>query len=708
MNSLKEQCIILAKIFNKPTTTLYKQLLSYWSDITGIKELLIPITTIDTKDGTLYSMNEVLLTIRKLLWNEISINDINEKDRLALISLFLLKQSFINKSDFLALWNIFYSAELILKEQFPLYFYVYTSKEINEASFDIWADHLLSWAEELGLPVPSLSESLVLYKELIHVHIDDKWERYSAIIESIRIYSEYIIDTLEHSDEIDLVNLLPWLDIDEKEIVTEYLLDKEVNALPKPLTLDNFEKNDLILKNMPFSVNILKNRISELSVKPLTMDVFAKVPEDLVQSLAPKFAYTQPTRSRKIQIFFPGGPNIGHSSILLKSTQGLLLFDFGLSVVNNSIAQWTPFFQRLDGVFLSHAHLDHSGAIPFLVNNKQDLSWFALKSTKTLCSLLWNDTMNLLRTNVTSKVLQTNNILSHLSDKESLENAFTHYHELQLGDTISILPDIEITTYEASHLFGSVGYEINISGKRIFYTGDFNADGTAIFSGAKFPTDCDMTLFDGTYYARYKEYADPIIDINNLVKTSKRIIIPAFSMGRSQEMLFQLLKAGIEKNWRIYVTGMGATIAQSLNSVKTMISGTNGTKNVKFVSTIKEEEFVEKTIVIAGQGMLQAGTSRTLLEYSANDPETSVVLCGYLAPNTLGWHLLNKHPYLQQKYKQNIVKLAISGHTTGNTLDKFIDSLTGKKIMVHAPEGSYEQRKRDDIQVPYKLEPFQV
>ena len=116
---MKEQCIILAKIFNKPTTTLYKQLLSYWSDITGIKELLIPITTIDTKDGTLYSMNEVLLTIRKLLWNEISINDINEKDRLALISLFLLKQSFINKSDFLALWNIFYSAEIILKEQFP-------------------------------------------------------------------------------------------------------------------------------------------------------------------------------------------------------------------------------------------------------------------------------------------------------------------------------------------------------------------------------------------------------------------------------------------------------------------------------------------------------------------------------------------------------------------------------------------------------------
>ena len=67
---------------------------------------------------------------------------------------------------------------------------------------------------------------------------------------------------------------------------------------------------------------------------------------------------------------------------------------------------------------------------------------------------------------------------------------------------------------------------------------------------------------------------------------------------------------------------------------------------------------------------------------------------------------MNKNPYLQQKYKQNIVKLAVSGHTTGNTLDKFIDNLAGKKVIVHAPEGSYEQRKRDDVLVPYDLEPF--
>ena len=704
MNNLKEQCIILTKIFKEPTFALYNELLSYWSDINGMKELLIENT--DLNDDKKYSMNEVLLSVRKLLWKEISLDEFNQKEETLLISIFLLKKNLINKAEFLALWNGFVSAGLLSNEQIPLYFYTYTTDKINNAPFDIWGNELLSWTAELGVPIPPLSTALSIYKELLNKNVNDRWERYLSIIEAIHIYSEYIHDTLEHSEDEDLFNLLPWLEVDEKEKVTEYLLDKALNALSKPLTLDNFEKGSIILKDMPFSVNVLKTRISELPAKPLTMDMLAKVPEDLVQVLAPKFSYTRPTRSPKIRIFFPGGPNIGHSSILIKTTQGLLLFDFGLSVVNNSIAKWTPLLQQLDAVFLSHAHLDHSGAIPFLLDNSKDLPWFALKSTKTLCSLLWQDTLNLLRNNMNIGVLKANKIISHIANKESLENALSHFHELKLGDTISILPDIEITTYEASHLFGSVGYEINIAGKRIFYTGDFNADGTSIFTGAKFPTDCDMTLFDGTYYARYNNYADSVAELTNLLKNSKRIIIPAFSMGRSQEMLFQVIKAGIDKNWRIYITGMGATIAQSLNVVKNVINNNKESKNIKFVPTIKEEDFTEKTLVIAGQGMLQAGVSRKLLDYSAKDPETSIALCSYLAPNTLGWHLLNKNPYLQQKYKQNIVKLAVSGHTTGNTLDKFIDNLAGKKVIVHAPEGSYEQRKRDDVLVPYDLEPF--
>ncbi|MDH5404309.1 MAG: hypothetical protein OEY49_17550, partial [Candidatus Heimdallarchaeota archaeon] len=128
--------------------------------------------------------------------------------------------------------------------------------------------------------------------------------------------------------------------------------------------------------------------------------------------------------------------------------------------------------------------------------------------------------------------------------------------------------------------------------------------------------------------------------------------------------------------------------------------GGGKSSGVSLVKTVNEDEFTENTIVIGGQGMLQAGTSRSLFEYTQNDDSTGVVLCGYQAPNTMGYHLLNNNNYLKSKYNQQLFRVKASGHTDTLNLNKYLDRINGKKIIVHSPEGTIDRLKNDEIHIP--------
>ncbi|HKZ41431.1 MAG TPA: MBL fold metallo-hydrolase, partial [Candidatus Hodarchaeales archaeon] len=369
---------------------------------------------------------------------------------------------------------------------------------------------------------------------------------------------------------------------------------------------------------------------------------------------------------------------------------------------------WAPHYQYLDAVFVTHAHLDHSGAIPLVMSSRK-LPWFSTKETKLLCSMLWKDMNRITRGNPGLEKHPSFSLLSAVTRSENIENALDNFYPLAPKESIQVLPNVEVTAHSAAHIFGSVGYEISIDGRRILYTGDFNSEGVGPFAGSQFPNDIDAVMFDGTYYGRTEERKSPQDQLKEILKESKRLLIPAFSAGRAQDVLYYLYRAGVfsssGQGLRVIMTGMGGKIAETMRMGKAVKAGD---RNLRFPSGINPDEFVEGTIVIAGQGMLQAGLSRTLLDETASDPDTGVVLCGYQAPQTLGWHLSQKHPYLTRKYQQRIHKISISGHTTGHALDQWMSEISGKKIMVHAPETHDGQLKRDDIIIPPNSGYFEI
>jgi putative mRNA 3-end processing factor len=532
-----------------------------------------------------------------------------------------------------------------------------------------------------------------------HISKEEKIERSTKSLTEREEYIEEISnyfenETLPYLDyfvNIKILNKLSYFVA--KHLSTKIKLESKTSIADFQKQLEHIYQEEKF-PVVPTTTNpVLQPHISKLDAKTVQMETLATLPQDLIKEFVSVKAYSSPSIAQKIRITFLGGGGIGNMGIVVQHDNSAVLLDFGMSVANNAVPRWHPSLQFVTAVLVSHAHLDHTGGLPYLISSKNNMRWYASPSTKILTEKLLFNTSNIIRDKKTHQAYFTHAMNSFLKSS-NLINLFNAFHPLKPKKTIEIAPGFEVTPYSASHLFGSYGYEINVLGKRIFFTGDFSTDSSELFSGADFPKDCDLTIFDGTYYQGHIPKEDPNTQILQAVERNKRLIIPAFSVGRTQEMIKRLNRLGISKKKRIITTGLAGEI--------TKIMGTKADYDIKkgFLPT----DFEEDDVVVAGHGMLQGGTARTLLETTKMDDKTGIILCGYQAPNTLGFALKTSNPIARQIYRQNITTAHISGHTTPSSLNEFISKLQGKKVMIHTPRGTQTSKQHKNIIIPSYLE----
>jgi len=290
----------------------------------------------------------------------------------------------------------------------------------------------------------------------------------------------------------------------------------------------------------------------------------------------------------------------------------------------------------VDAVFLSHAHLDHSGAIPMLfISGRPKL--YATRATYQQAEILLKD------------MLKLSGYYLPFGEPE-IRKMLVSGISLNYGEPVKI-KDAEVEFISAGHIPGSCQIVINAD-KTLLYTGDFTTIDTRLIKGSDVPgEDFDVVITESTYareaHAPRKELEEKITNhVLETVNNSGLVVIPAFSIARSQEVACILYSRGYRGP--MYMDGMATQVLELYLNSEDFIDGLDLLARVyrklRIVRGRKQREKAQRDsgVVITPAGMLKGGPVIFYASKVANDPASTIILVSFQSPGTPGDTLLKE------------------------------------------------------------------
>ncbi|MEJ7760108.1 MAG: MBL fold metallo-hydrolase [Gemmatimonadaceae bacterium] len=328
----------------------------------------------------------------------------------------------------------------------------------------------------------------------------------------------------------------------------------------------------------------------------------------------------------------------------------------------------------LDAVVLSHAHIDHSGRLPFLVAEGYSKTIWATAATRDLCAVMLADSAHIQEKDAEFLAKRK---------KEFIEPLYGIRHairtmELMVGvpynKPFDVVPGVRGTYVDAGHILGSASVVLDCTEagvtKRLVFSGDIGRSGLAIIRDPVSPTGADAVIMESTYGNRDHESVEGARSrlaevIRETAAKGGRVLIPAFAVGRTQEMLYNLhslVREGAIPSIPIYLDSPLAidtttvfamhpeTYDQSEDMVKT-VKELFDFPLVQFTRSVEESKAIGRAkgplIVIAASGMVEAGRILHHLAHGASDPRNTILIVGFQAEHTLGRRIVEKQPMLK-------------------------------------------------------------
>jgi len=328
---------------------------------------------------------------------------------------------------------------------------------------------------------------------------------------------------------------------------------------------------------------------------------------------------------------------------------------------------------RVDAVVLSHAHIDHSGRLPLLVKRGFDGVIHAQNATRALMEILLKDAAAIeagdVRRENRWRAEQGKRLVAPLYDQQDVEQALGqtggHYYD----EMFEVVPGVQAVFHDAGHIMGSAVVEIRIDadGQRrtLVFTGDLGQYDSPILRDPVTPRHADLVLMETTYGDRlHRDRAASLVEFGEILHDAHRhggnVLIPAFAVGRSQEILYQLGKHYDEwgvGHWRIFLDSpLGIEASQiywdfeHLFDVEAQQLFRGGESmpslpNLHFTRTAEESKVINRlrrgAIVIAGSGMCNGGRILHHFRRDIGRKETHVIFTGYQPPGTLGRRIID-------------------------------------------------------------------
>ena len=329
----------------------------------------------------------------------------------------------------------------------------------------------------------------------------------------------------------------------------------------------------------------------------------------------------------------------------------------------------------VDFVLLTHAHIDHSGLLPLLYKNGFRGKVYATQATYALCTVMLKDSAHIQSSEAqwrNRKAKRAGQVeVEPLYNFADVDGLLAHFAPLEYNHTIELAPGIRMRFFDVGHLLGSAGIELwlkeNNVEKKIVFSGDIGNTNRPLVKDPQTVASADYVVMESTYGDRVHERAgDYLTQLRDIIRQTflrgGNVVIPAFAVGRTQEMLYNIRKIKPQLaefgDFDVYVDSPLAIEATKIfdksfaqcfddEAMELMRQGINPIvfNGLKFSVTTQESIAInddpKPKVILAASGMCEAGRIRHHLKHNLWRPQSSVVFVGFQSPGTIGRTLLD-------------------------------------------------------------------
>ena len=331
--------------------------------------------------------------------------------------------------------------------------------------------------------------------------------------------------------------------------------------------------------------------------------------------------------------------------------------------------------EELDFVLLTHAHIDHSGMLPKLVKAGYSGYIYATRATADLLDVLLPDSAHIQEVDAEraarkprSKQGRHYGLTTPVYSMADALQTLNHVKEVEYENMIDLTPGIKCRFQDAGHILGSAIIEIWITEgettRKIVFSGDLGQPGRPILRDPVIIEEADILIMESTYGDRPHRASnsteEEIVDIFTRTLPKGNIIIPAFAVGRTQEVIYQLLQLAQHdkvNDLKVFVDSPMASKATAITmqhmelfdeEAKKMLTWKKiGTElpNLYFTASAEESQMLNKirsgAIIISASGMCDAGRIKHHLRHNLGRPECAIMITGFQAMGSLGRRLVD-------------------------------------------------------------------
>lgn len=412
----------------------------------------------------------------------------------------------------------------------------------------------------------------------------------------------------------------------------------------------------------------------------------------------------------------------------------------------------------IDALVLSHAHIDHAGNIPNLVKNGFSGKIFCTPATADLCRLMLMDSAHIQEKD-TEFVNKKNKrkklpLIEPLYTSDDVQTALSLLVEIPYHTSFEVVHGVTAKYFDAGHILGSASIHLTIkesSGKEkhLGFTGDVGRPNMPILRDPEFMGNVNALISEATYGGRVHTTTDEMPNkflevVKRTVDRGGKIIIPAFSVGRTQDIVYQmnnLKNEGLLPNIPIFIDSPLSTNAteifrkhpecfdEATQKIMQNDEDVFGFDRLRYIRDVEESkklnDMKEPCMIIAASGMCEAGRIVHHLSNNIEDSRNTVMIVGYQAEHTLGRKLVNRYPEIpffgeikQLKCEVSVMN-SFSAHADKNELMDFIApmdrSLLKNIFLVHCDVDQAEifrdsllAKQFNRVDIPSRLDKFEM